>query len=118
MHQRKNFHATAVFCSSRKVCKARVLEVTKQQQEEAETRRKFEARELRASAALYKKQQLQACNLEQERAKKVKEKQREEKSACLAASGANKQLQKEAENIQSSTIVTKRQEVSFTKGCT
>jgi hypothetical protein len=32
-----------------------VLEVTKQKQEEAETRRKFEARELRASAALYKK---------------------------------------------------------------
>jgi hypothetical protein len=100
MHQRKSFHATAVFCSPRKVCKVHVLEVTKQQQEEAETHRKFEARELRTSAALYKKQQLLACNLEQERARKVKKKQREEKSACLAASEANKQLQKEAENTQ------------------
>jgi hypothetical protein len=46
--------------------------------------------------------------VEQERAKKVKEKQREEKSACLAASGANKQLQKEAENTQKALQLSQR----------
>jgi hypothetical protein len=90
------------------VREARTLEATKQQQEEAETCRKLEARELRAAAALYKKQQLKARKLERERVKKVKQKEREEKAERLAASRAKKQRQKEAENTQKALQLSQR----------
>jgi hypothetical protein len=108
MQQRKKFYATAVFYSPRKVREAQTLEVTKQQQEEAETRRKLEAGELRAAAALYKKQQLEAHKLERETVKEVKQKEREEKAERLAASRAEKQHQKEAENTQKALQLSQR----------
>jgi hypothetical protein len=108
MQQRKKFYATGVFYSPRKVREARALEATKQQQEEAETRRKLEARELRAAAALYKKQQLEARKLEREKVKEVKQKEREEKAKRLAASRAEKQHQKEAENTQKALQLSQR----------
>jgi hypothetical protein len=69
LQQRKEFHARSIFYSPRKVREARARETVKQQQEEAEKLRKSEVKELRASAALYKKQQLAARKVERERLK-------------------------------------------------
>jgi hypothetical protein len=108
MQQRKKFYATAVFYSLRKVRETQALEATKQQQEEAETRRKLETRKLRAAAALCKKQQLKARKLERERVKEVKQKEREEKAERLAAARAEEQRQKDAENTQKALKLSQR----------
>jgi hypothetical protein len=68
----------------------------------------LEARKLRAAATLYKKWQLEARKLEQERVEEVKQNEREEKAERLAASRAEKQHQKEAENTQKALQLLQR----------
>jgi 23S rRNA pseudoU1915 N3-methylase RlmH len=57
---------------------------------------------------LYKKQQLAEAKVEQERIKEVKKKERKEKTERLAASRAEKQCQKEAENTQKALQLSQR----------
>jgi hypothetical protein len=98
LHQRKEYQSSAVFWSPRKVREAQVRKGVKQQEAEEEKLQKSHCKELKAAAALYKKQQLAEAKAERERVKIVKQREREQKTERLAAFQAKKQRQKDAAN--------------------
>ena len=66
-------------------------EGVKQQEAEGEKLQKSRRKELKAAAALYKKEQLAEAKAERERVKVVKQREQEQKAKRLAASRVEKQ---------------------------
>jgi hypothetical protein len=100
LQQRKEFQSGAVLWSPRKVREVKARESVREAKEEAENIRKIETKELKAAAALYKKQIAVAAKVAREQAKEVKKKERDNKTARLAAARIEKQHNREAENAQ------------------
>jgi hypothetical protein len=108
LQQRKEYQSSAVFWSPRKVREARVREGVKQQEAEEEKLQKSCCKELKAAAALYKKQQLAEAMAEQERVKIVKQREQEQKTERLAASQVKRKHQKDAANAQKALQLSQR----------
>ena len=81
LHQREEYHSGAVFWSPRKIREARAREVVKQRDEQEKKLKKFEMKELRESAKLYKQKVAEEKRVERERVRMAREKERAEKAA-------------------------------------
>jgi hypothetical protein len=91
LQQCKEFKSVAVLWSPGKIRKARVRESIREEEEQAEKLRKSETKQLRAAAALYKKQLAAAAKVAWKETKKERNAEKAAKAEMLAAARAQKQ---------------------------
>jgi hypothetical protein len=96
LQQRKEFHGSAVMWSPRKFRESRVREEVRLKEDEQEKLQKKYRKELKASAALYKKQQAQEKREAREKAKKERENEKEKKAQEVAQRKQQREMETQA----------------------
>jgi hypothetical protein len=100
LRRKESYHGGATFWSLRKMREARVCEVEKQQQEEAEIAVKANRKELQAAAKLLKEQEKKERRVAREEQKIVQERERAGKLAAHAARIKAQNTKKPSTNTQ------------------
>jgi hypothetical protein len=108
LQQRKEYHGGAVFWSPRKVKEAEARQVVKQREAESQIFYKTQQKELKAAAALYKKQQLEEARKAREIDKERKKQEQKAKAERLVMTRLEKQHQKDAANTQKALQLSQR----------
>ena len=108
LQQRGEYHSSAMFWSPRKIREAQFRETTKQQLEDEKRLQKAQRKEMRASAALYKKQMAAEAKVAREAAKVMREREKKAKQERLAESRAQKQQAAEASEAQKALNLSKK----------
>jgi hypothetical protein len=102
LQQRKEFKSAAVLWTPRKIREAQACKRVREEEEQAEKLGKSETKQLRAAAALYKKQLAAAAKVAWEETKKERNAEKAAKAERLAAARAQKQQERDAANTQKS----------------
>ena len=102
LQQRKEYYSGAVFWSLRKIREARARDAVKQDEAEQQQLQKTHDREIKAAAAIYKKQQAKAVKVARQHAAKERRKAEKERANKLAAAQALKKQQNDTATAQKS----------------
>jgi hypothetical protein len=94
LQQRNEYHGEAVFWSPRKLREARSHDATNKQLQDAENIRKGEMKKLKAATTLYNKKIAEEKRVAQEEAKVVRDWEKAEKAAAIAAKKAAQNTKK------------------------